>query len=54
VILGGHAADRHGELGAVRASLVRYGQLPEGVFERPEGFTSAGNLPIEGFLRSAH
>jgi hypothetical protein len=48
VILRGHAANHHGELGTVMASTVAYGKLPPQVFERPPGFSDAGSLPIGG------
>jgi len=48
VILRGHAANHHGELGTVMASTVEYGALPAELFERPRGFTNAGSLPVGG------
>ncbi len=45
VILRGHAANHHGEIGAVMASTVEYGALPPALFERPPGFSNAGSLP---------
>jgi hypothetical protein len=48
VILRGHAANHHGELGSVMASTVEYGRLPPELFERPRGFTNAGSLPVAG------
>lgn len=46
VILRGHAANHHGDLGTVKASNVAYGALSPHMFERPPGFSDAGSLPI--------
>jgi hypothetical protein len=46
VILRGHAANHHGEIGAVMASTVDYSSLSPDMFQRPPGFSNAGNLPI--------
>jgi len=46
VILRGRATNHHGEIGAVMASTVEYGAIPPEVFQRPRGFSNAGNLPI--------
>jgi hypothetical protein len=51
VILRGTAADAHGALGAVQASVVQYGDLSPGLFRRPPDFRNAGTLPVEGFGR---
>lgn len=49
VILRGMAADRHGPLGSVVASAVRYGALDPELFRRPPGYRNAGTLPVDGF-----
>jgi hypothetical protein len=48
VILRGHAANHHGELGTVMASTVEYGALAPQLFQRPPGFSNAGSLPVGG------
>ncbi len=48
VILQGSATDRHGLLGNVRATTVQYGALEPVLFRRPDGYTNAGSLPIDG------
>ncbi len=48
VILRGTAADAHGRLGAVQATMVQYGALPDSLFRRPEDYRNAGTLPVDG------
>ncbi len=49
VILQGQAADRHGLLGRVRATRVQFGALDPVLFRRPEDYSNAGSLPLDGF-----
>ncbi len=47
VILRGHAANHHGEIGAVVASTVEYGALSPQIFQTPPGFSNAGKVPLQ-------
>ena len=51
VILAGTAWDGSGELGTVRAATVSYGALPVVLFRRPDGYSNAGAIPLDGLIK---